>query len=254
MAVTDRQLVALQETLYTSRNPTRRWLHCSRRDWIVSAIQRFAMGKAIRSLEVGPGAGGYLGLLASVSQEVIASDIETAYLDHAQQLTQQFPNLRCVVDDITNTQLGAHSFDLILCTEVVEHIKDGHSAMQGLKQLLKPNGVIVFSTPQPYSPLEISCKIAFLPVIIDLIRMIYREPVLEAGHINLMTEKQLKLLFRNTGISVIEQYKTGLYLPLIAEFTGYIGLQIEQLLEEKVRDSVCDWVLWTQCYILRAEY
>jgi 2-polyprenyl-3-methyl-5-hydroxy-6-metoxy-1,4-benzoquinol methylase len=212
------------------------------------------MGKVIRSLEVGPGAGGYLGLLASVSQEVIASDIETAYLDHAQKLTQQFPNLHCTVDDITNTQLERHSFDLILCTEVVEHIEDGQSAIRGLKRLLKPDGVIVFSTPQPYSPLEIACKVAFSPVIIDIIRMIYRETILKTGHINLMTEKKLKSIFRNSDIAVVEQYKVGLYLPLVAEFMGQIGLQIEQLLEEKIRDSIFDWMLWTQCYILRALY
>jgi 2-polyprenyl-3-methyl-5-hydroxy-6-metoxy-1,4-benzoquinol methylase len=252
MAATDRQLVELQETLYTSRNPTRRWLHCSRRDWIISAIQRFAIGKVSRSLEVGPGAGGYLGLLASVSQEVTASDIEMAYLEHAQKLTQQFPNLRCVVDDITNTQLGVHSFDLILCTEVVEHIEDGQSAIQGLKKLLKPDGVIVFSTPQPYSPIEVACKVAFFPVIIDLVRMIYREAILENGHINLMTEKKLKSIFNNVGIAIIEQYKVGLYLPLIAEFMGHAGLHIEQLLEKKIRDSIFDWMLWNQCYILRA--
>jgi 2-polyprenyl-3-methyl-5-hydroxy-6-metoxy-1,4-benzoquinol methylase len=212
------------------------------------------MGKVIRSLEVGPGAGGYLGLLASVSQEVIASDIETAYLDHAQKLTQQSPNLRCIVDDITNTQLEPHSFDLILCTEVVEHIEDGQSAIRGLKRLLKPDGVIVFSTPQPYSPLEIACKVAFSPVIIDIVRMIYRETILKTGHINLMTEKKLKSIFRNSDIDIVEQYKVGLYLPLVAEFMGQTGLQIEQLLEEKIRDSIFDWMLWTQCYILRALY
>jgi len=39
---TDRELVELQETLYTSSNPTRRWLHCIRRDWIYDALNRYA--------------------------------------------------------------------------------------------------------------------------------------------------------------------------------------------------------------------
>ena len=34
------ELVALQETLYRSGNPTRRWLHCIRRDWIFAALRR----------------------------------------------------------------------------------------------------------------------------------------------------------------------------------------------------------------------
>lgn len=32
-------LVALQEILYRSGNPTRRWLHCIRREWIIAALR-----------------------------------------------------------------------------------------------------------------------------------------------------------------------------------------------------------------------
>jgi len=52
------QLVELQETLYSSKNPTRRWLHCSRRDWIFKALKKYAyLSNQKSALEVGPGAG-----------------------------------------------------------------------------------------------------------------------------------------------------------------------------------------------------
>lgn len=176
------QSFELQQTLYRSKNPTRRWLHCTRRDWIIDAIQRYASNSPNKALEVGPGSGLYLPVLANLFHAVTAADIEEAYLNHAKTRIQLHPNLSLVVDDIAHSKLPENSFDLILCTEVVEHIADSARAIAGMHRLLKPGGFLILSTPQRYSPLEVTAKIAFLPGIIDLVRLIYREPVLETGH------------------------------------------------------------------------
>ena len=73
------------------------------------------------------------------------------------------------------------------CAEVIEHIADAHAALCGLEKLLKPGGTLILSTPQRYSPLELCAKIAFLPGFIQLVRLIYREPILETGHIKVLT-------------------------------------------------------------------
>jgi 16S rRNA A1518/A1519 N6-dimethyltransferase RsmA/KsgA/DIM1 with predicted DNA glycosylase/AP lyase activity len=112
-------LVELQQTLYRSSNLTRRWLHCARLDWIVDALQRAAPEGRERALEIGPGAGIYLPVLARLFREVVASDIETAYLQHAAKLVDAHPNLHLVADDITASKLPEASFDLILCTEFI---------------------------------------------------------------------------------------------------------------------------------------
>ena len=247
----DRELVDLQETLYTSKNPTRRWLHNTRRDWINSAIEEYSQGKVSASLEVGPGAGGYLPTLAKVSENLVAADIEKAYLDNAQNLQSQYSNLALAIDDITATQLDSEKFDLILCTEVVEHIKDSLNALKGLHKILKPEGHVILSTPQRYSPLEQTAKIAFLPGIVQLVRWIYNEPIIEMGHINLLTEGQLLKQIEQTGFSIVKRYKCGLYIPLLAEFTGQLGLSIEKHLEEVFRNGFMSWLLWTQCYVLQ---
>jgi len=246
---TDQQLVDLQETLYTSRNPTRRWLHCSRRDWIVAHIE--AVGEPVpRALEVGPGAGGYLPVLAGVAREIVAADIEDAYLIQASKLATSIPALSCVRDDITATGLPASSFDLILCTEVIEHIENSEAALRGLHQLLASGGTLILSTPQRYSPLELCAKIAFLPGIIDLVRWVYREPIIETGHINLMTEGVLKNQIEAAGLVIQEEFKSGFYLPVIAEFFGETGLAVLKWFERKLRGSRMSGLLWTQYYIL----
>jgi len=125
--------VALQETLYTSRNPTRRWLHVTRRDWIREAMAECAaaVGTTVEdgsdagpaedaapnttaALEVGPGSGVYLPTLLEHFGRVTAVDIEEAHLD---DLMPRFPDVRIVRDDITDSVLPDASFDLILCSE-----------------------------------------------------------------------------------------------------------------------------------------
>lgn len=249
------ELVDLQETLYASSNPTRRWLHCSRRDWIIDALRRYAAasaGKPATALEVGPGSGIYLPVLCGLFTEVSGVDIETAYLDHSRPLLQKYAQLSLKVDDITNSKLPPQSFDLILCTEVIEHIPDSQRALNEMRRLLKPGGVLILSTPQRYSPLELAAKVAFLPGVIQLVRLIYGEAILDSGHINLMTETEVTKQLHNAGFTIEERYKTGLYLPLIAEFARNKGLQLEQNLEQRLRGGSLDWLLWTQYFVSRA--
>jgi SAM-dependent methyltransferase len=246
------ELVELQEAIYTSKNPTRRWLHCTRRDWIMGALRRYSHeGQRDQALEVGPGSGIYLPVLAGLYKGVIASDVEEAYLKHGNALIASYPNLSLVTDDITHTKLPKDRFDLILCTEVIEHITDSAAAISGMYSLLKTGGVLVLSTPQRWSPLELTSKIAFMPGIISLVRLIYNEPIFETGHINLMTDVQVTEQLEGAGFRISERFKSGMYLPLIAEFMGQPGLRLELWLESKLRNGSMDWLLWEQYYIAK---
>ena len=248
----DSELVELQDTLYTSRNPTRRWLHCLRRDWILGQITSTARPNG-RSLEVGPGSGLYLRPLAEVSDRVLASDIDDSYLARARDIASSAINISCVSDDITRSELEERSFDLVLCTEVIEHIADSKMALQELSRLLSMEGVLLLTTPQKYSPLELCAKIAFLPGIIQLVRFVYREPIIPTGHINLLTEKALKEQLALAGLSICGEYQCGLYLPLVAEFGGIAGQRFLSWLEGHLRGTFFDALLWTQCYVLRRD-
>ena len=249
----DAELVELQETLYTSRNPTRRWLHVTRRDWIIDALRRCAAeGPTARALEVGPGSGVYLPVLAELFDEVVGSDVHDAYLDNARKLQDSHRNLTLVQDDITRTALPEASFDLVLCTEVVEHIADSKPAIASMRRLLKPGGRLVLSTPQRYSPLEMTAKIAFLPGVIDVVRWIYKEPIIPTGHINLLTPVECASQLDAAGFTIVERHTTGVYLPVVAEVGHEYALRFERWLESALRDGPLGSLLWTQYYIARA--
>lgn len=244
------ELVELQETLYSSRNPTRRWLHNSRREWIEGTLGRLARERpARRALEVGPGSGVYLPTLADLFDEVTASDVEPQYLQHLEPLAVQRPNLTLIADDITATALEPASFDLVLCSEVIEHLPEPRAALDAIHGLLGPGGVLVLSTPQPYSPLELASRIAFMPGVIRVVRLVYREPILPTGHISLIASERLETALAGTGFRVIERHKSGMYLPLVAELGGRLGLRFERWLEGRLAGSRLDWMLWTQYHV-----
>ncbi|HLW72014.1 MAG TPA: class I SAM-dependent methyltransferase [Candidatus Binataceae bacterium] len=243
------ELLELLETLYNSRNPTRRWLHCTRRDWVIAKLRECARERPGRAIEVGFGAGVYLPALAESYREVVATDLDESHLAHAQPLLARYPNLRVTTDDITASRLPAGDFDLVLCSEVIEHIPDTRGVIAGLRRLLAPQGILILSTPQRYSLMELACRIAFLPGIIDLVRKIYGEAVFETGHINLMTARAVAAAIEGAGLEIRERFKSGLYIPVIAEFGGPPGLRLAEWLEKRLRAGPLSFALWTQYYV-----
>ena len=243
-------LVTLQWTLYASRNPTRRWLHGARREWIANAIRRFAP-RGGKALEIGPGSGLYIPVLKEVCSEVCVADCEKVYLEPIQERYATDLAVRPVLDDITASQLPEKHFDLVLCTEVVEHIADSRAAFRHIARILSPDGILVLSTPQRYSFLELTARLALSRWLIWLTRLVYHEPVLEMGHINLMTEATVRAQISEADLHIIEQHKGGLYLPGIAEFFGAFGQRLAARLEPVIRGTWLDGILWTQYYVVR---
>jgi 2-polyprenyl-3-methyl-5-hydroxy-6-metoxy-1,4-benzoquinol methylase len=241
----------VQDTLYHSKNPTRRWIHTVRRQSIETLLRSVARPGVERALEIGPGSGLYLPVLAELAQQVVVTDIEPSYLDRAHQCLSGHANAQFVVDDITRTQLEPASFDLILCTEVLEHIGDWRAALASMARLLRPGGALVLSTPQPRSPLELMGKVAFRPGIIQVVRAIYREPILDTGHISLVSARRLDRELATNGLCIEQRSRTGLYLPVIAELGGQAALRLEQALEPRLQSRPLRGLLWTQYVVAR---
>jgi 2-polyprenyl-3-methyl-5-hydroxy-6-metoxy-1,4-benzoquinol methylase len=249
---TKSELLPLLETLYESSNPTRRWLHCSRRDWIVGKLRECARERGGRAIEIGFGAGIYLPALGEAFAEVVASDLDHAHLDHARSIAAKYPNIELVRDDILDSRLPAHSFNLALCSEVIEHISGTERVLAGIHRLLKSGGTLMLSTPQRWSLMEMAAKIAFLPGIVQIVRRIYGEAVFDMEHTNLMTARETERQLNRAGFRIRERYKSGMYIPLVAEFAGERGRSFEEWVERRVRGHALDSMLWTQYYVAEA--
>lgn len=247
------RLVALQRSLYESSNPTRRYLHCARRDWIHTQISALAdAGSVALALEVGPGSGVHLPALAGAAGQVLALDVECAYLRAARERFASEPGsgLSFAQGDLCRAPLPSASVDLLLCCEVLEHVADSRAMLAAIARLLAPGGRAIVTTPQPFSPVEVLGKIAFLPGFLQLTRWLYREPVEPTGHINVMGRRVLEAQFAAAGLEVVRRETLGFYLPVIAEFGGRAGQRLLAWLDAALRRGPLRSLLWTQCYVL----
>ena len=245
-------LADLQRTLYESRNPTRRYLHRRRREWVRTAIA--ALPSVATALEVGPGSGVYLEDLAARADRVLALDAEPEHLLAARtSLTDGDAAKRVgfVRADLRSPPLRSGGIDLLLCSEVFEHIPPEVPVLEHLASLLSPAGTLVFTTPQPWSPVEILGKIAFRQPLLGLLRRIYREPIEPTGHINVVSARALQPRLETAGLKIVAYSMLGAYLPLLGEFGGERAARWLRWLEDRMQHRGLRALLWTQCYVLQ---
>ncbi|WP_459555470.1 methyltransferase domain-containing protein [Lacunimicrobium album] len=102
--------------------------------------------KDILDLACGDGYGA--NLLAANARSVIGIDIDPETIHHAQK-RYQHPNLRFLTADCRELPLDDASFDLIVSFETIEHIHDQEKFIREMRRVLRPDGVLLISTPDP---------------------------------------------------------------------------------------------------------
>lgn len=106
-------------------------------------------------------------------------------------------------------------FDVILATSVIEHLKEYNIALSYMKRLLKPNGIIVASTP---NVVHWSMRLEILQG-----RFNYTEyGILDNTHLHLFTIESFKKYFEEGGFTVEKTVfdTVGGGYPRISRFLG----------------------------------
>jgi SAM-dependent methyltransferase len=91
------------------------------------------------------------------------------------------------VSDITSLPFNDDCFDLVICSEVMEHIPDEKKAASELSRIVKPGGDLVVSVPR-YFPERICWALSD-----DYYNA-------NQGHVRIYRKKNLVDLFENTGV------------------------------------------------------
>ncbi len=123
-----------------------RYEHMHRYAWAATLCK----GKDVLDIACGEGYGS--ALLAGDARSVIGVDISQAAVAHA-QATYAKPNLRYQVGSATAIPLPDASVDVATSFETVEHLAQQSEMLCELRRVLKPNGLLIISSPnkQVYS-------------------------------------------------------------------------------------------------------
>ena len=167
-------------------------------------------------LDIGCGAGTYLTYPIATrfpNINVVGCDSDSLSIEFAQK-NHSLPNLEFQLFDVLPE--GAR-FDMVIASEVIEHVDDPLGFLSMLKSKLNPGGVLVLTLPNGYGPFEIMAFIETTLSIVGLPALLRRiagkstkalseskDTMAASPHINFFSFSQINTLFGVAGFGVIK--------------------------------------------------
>lgn len=113
----------------------------SRDRWIAREASNISFGAAI--LDIGAGSAPY----RSLFKHCFYRTHDFGGLQNEQLRGREGYSNIDVISDVNNIPLSTGSVDVVLCTEVIEHVPEPIAAVQEMGRLLRPGGLLLLSAP-----------------------------------------------------------------------------------------------------------
>ena len=145
----------LEETLepkgYLQYTPYKDVLARKRLAAVVERVSRFARETQeyhLKILDLGCGIGGMTFPLSYLGHTVVGVDVDSQSIGDCNS-KNTFPNATYQVGDIANLDL-AEQFDVVICSEVLEHSSQPDLILQTIRRHLAPDGIAIVTIPNGY--------------------------------------------------------------------------------------------------------
>ncbi|MEM6933755.1 MAG: glycosyltransferase, partial [Pseudomonadota bacterium] len=109
------------------------------------AASEIARGKKVLDIASGEGYGAWI--LSQTADSVDGVELDYATVEHAKERYKS-EKISFVQGDCRSIPFEETTFDLITCFETVEHIEEHDQLLDELKRVLKPDGILLISTPE----------------------------------------------------------------------------------------------------------
>jgi acyl transferase domain-containing protein/aryl carrier-like protein len=122
---------------------------------VMQIVQHLPKGKALRVLEIGGGTGGMTSFVLSVlpehCTEYVFTDISALFIAHAQRKFARYPFVQYrpldIERDPAEQGFEAHSFDLIIASDVLHATQNLPRTLDRMKHLLGSGGTLILLEP-----------------------------------------------------------------------------------------------------------
>lgn len=109
----------------------------------LKAIREY-IKKHIDIVDLGSGKGEYYFGVDLTNKNIIAVDIKDLFLSH---IRWKLPTIKTICKDAKDTGLSEKLFDLVIMSEMLEHIQDYEPVLKEAKRLCKDDGYFAVSLP-----------------------------------------------------------------------------------------------------------
>lgn len=182
-------------------------------------INQIIQLKTTNILEVGCGEGGNLFPFAKIGCKVCGIDISENRIRQAKSIYRQNNvSAEFICSDIFKYDFHNRKFNLIICHDVIEHIRNKYELITLLHHLLTTNGIIFCAFPlwqMPFGGHQQICRsriLSHLPFIHLLPASVYRRILILFGESKECVTELLTI--KETGLSV-EEFRTLIKLSVL---------------------------------------
>ncbi len=144
----------------------------------LSAFVR-SLGPVERALDVGAGDGRLTAELDA--RELTAADVSPVALERARRRLPGGARMAEIEADAP-LPFADGAFDLVLCSETLEHVRDGQLLLSEIRRVLRPGGELAVTTPAT--------------------RPLWRPPDPRSPHLRFFTRRSLRRLLDELGFDV----------------------------------------------------
>jgi len=170
------------------------------RQAIVQDFLGRAIGPKTRFVDLGCGSGEYLRFARQLTPHVFGLDLSLNYLHRSRSL----PGAHLVRGDVCRTPFNDHAFDVVLLSEVLEHVPDPDTLVRELFRLSVRT--VLVSTPNEGLIRRISRR---------LVRPFVERTDASVGHISILPFDSLLARFQKPGWSVRRAFTLHIFPPTL---------------------------------------